>query len=327
MASEASGSGAAHGAPSAADLPPLTLDECREAFYVAQRACERYAGELRAFVELLDSKKAAGGEAWIEAVQDESRKASFFHSNQLSEWEGFSERADAYVDSVRRLAELMAIAGAAALGAERGAVALFSSALRARMRAHAARPGAHAYARACAPPAPGAAPWPARRGALPAASACLWGLAAAPQVHGPGACAGAWLRCIGGRCEHSCWGQSGCPTPLLGCALEQPVACPAVTDARSLLYLPPSLGPASLPAELKGETLDEVRPRAPRAACKGRAAVPRLGAAPPRARAAGRRRAPARAPPTASLTPGFPPASSPRPSSPRTRRARCTRSC
>ncbi|KIZ00082.1 hypothetical protein MNEG_7879 [Monoraphidium neglectum] len=90
--------------------PPLSLDECREAFYVAQRATERYAAQLKAFVDVIDSKKAQAGEAWIEAVQDEARKATFFHTNQLAEWEDFAERADSYVDSVRRLAERLAIA-------------------------------------------------------------------------------------------------------------------------------------------------------------------------------------------------------------------------
>ncbi|KAI8472421.1 MAG: hypothetical protein J3K34DRAFT_519757 [Monoraphidium minutum] len=101
--------GGAGGAALAAP-PPLTLDECRDAFYVSQRACERYARELQGFVDLLDSKKAAGGEAWIEAVQDAARKAAHFHGSQVEEWRAFAERSDAYVESVRRLAERMAIA-------------------------------------------------------------------------------------------------------------------------------------------------------------------------------------------------------------------------
>ena len=72
----ASSSGAAapgdSGAPAAA---PLTLDDCRDAFYVAQRACERHAAALKAFVDVLDSKKAAEDGAWIEAVQDEAGKS------------------------------------------------------------------------------------------------------------------------------------------------------------------------------------------------------------------------------------------------------------
>jgi hypothetical protein len=103
----AGGSGA-----DALGAPPLTLDECREAFYVAARACERYTAQLKSFVELLDSKKAQADEAWIEAVQEEAKRALFFHSNQHAEWDAFTERADSYVDSVRRLAEAMAIAGA-----------------------------------------------------------------------------------------------------------------------------------------------------------------------------------------------------------------------
>jgi hypothetical protein len=98
------------GAPPAA--PPLTLDDARDAFYVAQRACERFALQLKGFVELLDSKKAQADEAWMEAVQDEARRVLTFHSSQHAEWDAFSERTDAYVDSVRRLAERMAIAGA-----------------------------------------------------------------------------------------------------------------------------------------------------------------------------------------------------------------------
>lgn len=110
--SEADAASVVSGVSAALDPPPpiLTLDEARDAFYVAQRACERYALQLKAFVELIDSKKAQAGEEWIEAVQEEARKAKFFHSNQLAEWEAFSTRADGYVDSVRRLAELMAIA-------------------------------------------------------------------------------------------------------------------------------------------------------------------------------------------------------------------------
>jgi hypothetical protein len=104
----------ASGAPgSGAGAPPplLTLDECRDAFYVAQRACERHAAQLKAFVDALDSKKAQADDAWIESVQEEAKRALHFHSNQHAEWDGFAERVDAYVDSVRRLAEAMAIAG------------------------------------------------------------------------------------------------------------------------------------------------------------------------------------------------------------------------
>lgn len=61
-------------APAAARPALLTLDDARDAFYVAQRAAERYAGQLKAFVELIDSKKAQADEAWIEAVQDEARR-------------------------------------------------------------------------------------------------------------------------------------------------------------------------------------------------------------------------------------------------------------
>jgi len=102
----------ADAAARAAAAPPLlTLDECRDAFYVAQRACERHTASLKAFVDVLDSKKTQADEAWIELVQEEAKKALFFHSNQHAVWDAFSETADAYVDSVRRLAELMAIAG------------------------------------------------------------------------------------------------------------------------------------------------------------------------------------------------------------------------
>jgi hypothetical protein len=115
MADAAGPSSPHHRAADAAHpaAPPLTLDECRDAFYVAQRACERHTEQLKAFVGLIDSKKAQADEAWIEAVQEEAKKALFFHSNQHAEWDAFSERADTYVDSVRRLAEAMAMAGAA----------------------------------------------------------------------------------------------------------------------------------------------------------------------------------------------------------------------
>lgn len=98
--------------PAAAAPPPplLTLDECRDAFYVAQRACERFASQLKDFVEVLDDKKTQADDEWIDVVLLEGNKSLLFHTNQHAVWDAFNERAHEYVESVKRLAELMAIA-------------------------------------------------------------------------------------------------------------------------------------------------------------------------------------------------------------------------
>lgn len=98
----------------------LTLDEARDAFYVAQRACERHAAALAAFVALLDDKKAAADAAWLGAVHEEARKALVFHGAQAGAWDGFVSRADAYTESVKQLGEAMALAGARVSGAPWG---------------------------------------------------------------------------------------------------------------------------------------------------------------------------------------------------------------
>lgn len=89
--------------------PSLTLDDARETFYVAHRACERHASHLKKLVEDLEQRNAV--DAWLETVQDEVVKAVHFHAQQHDAWMAFSSNVAAYVDSVRGLAEQMAMSG------------------------------------------------------------------------------------------------------------------------------------------------------------------------------------------------------------------------
>lgn len=86
----------------------LSLDEAREHFYVAQRACERFSGLLKQIVETLEQKKV--DDAWLELVQDEATKAVYFHSQQGESWSAFAARTEEYLASVQKLGEQLAIA-------------------------------------------------------------------------------------------------------------------------------------------------------------------------------------------------------------------------
>lgn len=86
---------------------PVTLDSAREQFYLAQRASERFAAQLARFVANLEQQKE--DDAWLEQVKEEAAKTRVFHEEQHRQWAVISHSIDTYVDSVRALAETMAV--------------------------------------------------------------------------------------------------------------------------------------------------------------------------------------------------------------------------
>jgi hypothetical protein len=88
---------------------PVTLDTAREQFYLAQRASERFAAQLAAFVANLEQQKQ--DDAWLEQVKEEAAKTRVFHEEQHRQWAVISDNIDTYVDSVKALAETMAVNG------------------------------------------------------------------------------------------------------------------------------------------------------------------------------------------------------------------------
>lgn len=92
-------------------MEQVTLDAAREQFYVAQRACERMAVQLGALVASLEQQKPEDG--WLSTVQQEAARLATFHAQQHAHWAAMAGDIDAYVDSVRSLADQIAINGAA----------------------------------------------------------------------------------------------------------------------------------------------------------------------------------------------------------------------
>eukprot|EP00798_Chlamydomonas_sp_ICE-L_P020097 gene20097-26815_t len=76
--------------------PILTLDEVRDYLAVGVRSCERFSTSLKAQLELLESRKP--DEEWLELTKEEA-----------SVWADFKARVDGYYDSVRRMADQMAL--------------------------------------------------------------------------------------------------------------------------------------------------------------------------------------------------------------------------
>jgi hypothetical protein len=93
---------------------PVTLDTAREQFYLAQRASERFAAQLARFVANLEQQKE--DDAWLEQVKEEAAKTRVFHEEQHRQWAVISDSIDTYVDSVKALAESMAVNGEQGMG-------------------------------------------------------------------------------------------------------------------------------------------------------------------------------------------------------------------
>lgn len=87
----------------------VTLDSSREHFFVAQRAHERLAAQLKVFVGALEQQTPDDG--WLEQVQAEAAKLVTFLDNQREQWMQISTGIDSYVESVKELADTMAING------------------------------------------------------------------------------------------------------------------------------------------------------------------------------------------------------------------------
>eukprot|EP00878_Enallax_costatus_P014903 GHUV01015603.1.p1 GENE.GHUV01015603.1~~GHUV01015603.1.p1 ORF type:complete len:402 (+),score=168.86 GHUV01015603.1:387-1592(+) len=85
----------------------ITLDFAREQFYLAQRASERFASKLASFVDSLQQQKE--DDAWLEQVKIEAERIVHFHDEQHRQWEAISGSIEAYLASVKQLAETMAV--------------------------------------------------------------------------------------------------------------------------------------------------------------------------------------------------------------------------
>lgn len=106
-----SGATAGHTLNMSGNLPQqsITLDFAREQFYLAQRASERFASQLASFVEALQQQKE--DDAWLEQIRCEADRVVHFHDEQLRQWEAISGSIEAYLTSVKQLAEAMAVSG------------------------------------------------------------------------------------------------------------------------------------------------------------------------------------------------------------------------
>lgn len=61
-------------APAAGGVDVVTLDECRDYLFVALRAAERFALELKKTTEALNDRKAS--DEWLEEVADQMAKGA-----------------------------------------------------------------------------------------------------------------------------------------------------------------------------------------------------------------------------------------------------------
>ena len=124
-----------------AEQDDLQLDDAKEFIFVALRSQERFAANLSALMASLDKIKE-GEDEWLLQVSpwemakhgsclgdhhesmthhrapttllqvlEEAEKGQSFCANQLSLWDGFHERVERYVASVRKQAAEMAIHG------------------------------------------------------------------------------------------------------------------------------------------------------------------------------------------------------------------------
>ena len=88
----------------------LTLDDAKEFIYVAIRSQERFSANLQTLVQSLDKLKE-GEDEWLLQVLEEAEKGQAFCATQLNLWGSFQERVEAFVASVRKQADEMAIQG------------------------------------------------------------------------------------------------------------------------------------------------------------------------------------------------------------------------
>jgi hypothetical protein len=96
-------------APAVSSASVVTLDEARDFFYTSMRALERFCVELKATVTELEARKPS--DEWLEASETQLRKGALFLDQQLELWGAQSHAMDAYIASVRALADEEAIRG------------------------------------------------------------------------------------------------------------------------------------------------------------------------------------------------------------------------
>lgn len=85
----------------------VTLDGVRDAFFVAHRACERFSKVLGGIAQKLQDSKA--DDPWLTEAHEGAQQVLLFHQQQASQWSALAGSIDAYMESVRDLAERMAV--------------------------------------------------------------------------------------------------------------------------------------------------------------------------------------------------------------------------
>lgn len=71
--------------------------------------CRPALQQLAKFVDDLEQQKQ--DDEWLEGVKEEAAKVVVFHKEQYRQWELISNDIEAYVASVKALAEVMAVNG------------------------------------------------------------------------------------------------------------------------------------------------------------------------------------------------------------------------
>lgn len=87
----------------------VSLDDARSFFFVAQRTCKQQAARLEKLCAQLDG--LATGDEWLDLVLNEVDQAVFASAEQHETFEAFSKRMHDYVDSVKALANALAVKG------------------------------------------------------------------------------------------------------------------------------------------------------------------------------------------------------------------------
>ncbi len=89
--------------------PKLTLDEARDFLYTSMRTLERFSSELKGTVDALDGLKQNG--AWLDTAQEQFAKGARLMDDQARQWQQTTARMEAYMSSVRDLADQLALQG------------------------------------------------------------------------------------------------------------------------------------------------------------------------------------------------------------------------
>jgi hypothetical protein len=91
------------------DADVISLDDARSFFFVAQRTCAQQAQRLEKLCKQLDGLKAA--DEWLDVVVNELDASVNAAAEQHETFVTMSSRMHSYVDSIRQLANALAVKG------------------------------------------------------------------------------------------------------------------------------------------------------------------------------------------------------------------------